>query len=794
MSRKLAKKAAAVAASRKSPVELDHPNPLPRPPTQGSIPAPAENPNPKQPQEPALSDLTHHRMDGGDNVNNSTTKNPAASLSCTITLPAGSERQGKDSAAPTVVAVAAAVNGMSSPGLPNVAATRCLGAAQDLNDEQVRGRKPPTDPTGGASLDGSSVSSDYDHLSTLTEKPPMAQEVDVAVGFLTHLVKKRLNRASPSSLSSSVQKQTNSDESGGKGSNNGFLSRKPKPSKGEQQTVADRGGTLEKRSTSEGSDSGNGEEEEDEVGSPPPRVRSSISEGSINPTGNSSGFTSGFGGGSWPNVAPMLDEAGVDRFGKHLTLVLYEQYSDHWFPRQPWRGSAFRSLSINGKLDLCVVKAAEASGVNSRVLRSCLPAELTVWIDPGQVSYRIGEDGSVCDLFKGEIVIPPPALITPPPSPSKESLPAQQKASTTSMVLNNNCQLQTLPLSAPDGRQVAESGVMESRGNCTGSDMVSSHGPHLFRPIPKCATSAALLEAREIFEANRGRETLPGYPDSIWYSGSTTGFTSNSTAANHLHPSRSISSPSAVSSSYTKVDPLSFMASYPSNHHQQQYHPEVTTREELSKRYSTNIIHSSGSNHPILSTESFLGEYFGEDSVNTLHQHHNSLQSSTNRPAATVAYHQEQPQQRHPHQHHHHSSSNNNTNHHLAESTTTIATTSFYRHPHRNSNNSINQSPHQHLLDDDQQHIGVSEGMRGGLAGHPYQQQQYQDQQEQQQRHPHQQQHSRKPAVAACGRSADDTLTAIDLNTFDQFLCKDNLDRLVEVMGRHPLISAYGSA
>jgi len=51
-------------------------------------------------------------------------------------------------------------------------------------------------------------------------------------------------------------------------------------------------------------------------------------------------------------------------------------------------------------MDPLIGKAASAVGLAQEQLFSSLPIELTLWVDPSEVSYRIGEDGSTCVLYK----------------------------------------------------------------------------------------------------------------------------------------------------------------------------------------------------------------------------------------------------------------------------------------------------------------------------------------------------------------------------------------------------------
>ena len=54
-------------------------------------------------------------------------------------------------------------------------------------------------------------------------------------------------------------------------------------------------------------------------------------------------------------------------------------------------------------MDPLLNKAGAASGVSENELLSFLPSELTVWVDPAEVSYRIGEDGSIGVLFGDDV-------------------------------------------------------------------------------------------------------------------------------------------------------------------------------------------------------------------------------------------------------------------------------------------------------------------------------------------------------------------------------------------------------
>ncbi|XP_026184592.1 protein BTG4 [Mastacembelus armatus] len=86
-----------------------------------------------------------------------------------------------------------------------------------------------------------------------------------------------------------------------------------------------------------------------------------------------------------------LDNDGRDRFAAALTSVLFENYKNHWHPNAPTKGQAYRCLRMNRVRlrDPVLQQACERSAVCYEDLG--LPQELTVWVDPGEVSCRYGE-------------------------------------------------------------------------------------------------------------------------------------------------------------------------------------------------------------------------------------------------------------------------------------------------------------------------------------------------------------------------------------------------------------------
>lgn len=98
-------------------------------------------------------------------------------------------------------------------------------------------------------------------------------------------------------------------------------------------------------------------------------------------------------------VNSPLSESQLLTFKGSLQDVLLQRYRSHWYPEVPTKGSGYRCIRINGKMDPVIEQAGTAVGLNSRQLKKMLPHELTMWIDPEEVSYRIGENGSICVLY-----------------------------------------------------------------------------------------------------------------------------------------------------------------------------------------------------------------------------------------------------------------------------------------------------------------------------------------------------------------------------------------------------------
>jgi protein Tob/BTG len=131
-----------------------------------------------------------------------------------------------------------------------------------------------------------------------------------------------------------------------------------------------------------------------------------------------------------------LTETQLHSFRGSLITVLNEKFRDHWYIENPrkgepqlpfslffrriisifskfqlfnysfvcvcarYLGSGFRCIRVNTEIaDPCITKAAKDCRISALTIRDLLPQEITLWIDPATVCYRIGENGSISCLY-----------------------------------------------------------------------------------------------------------------------------------------------------------------------------------------------------------------------------------------------------------------------------------------------------------------------------------------------------------------------------------------------------------
>lgn len=100
-------------------------------------------------------------------------------------------------------------------------------------------------------------------------------------------------------------------------------------------------------------------------------------------------------------IKPLsLSEAKLNLFQETLRQSLETRYSSCWYPEDPLRGSAYRALTtFHGELDQSIQEAVTAVDHSRKAVERCLPRDFVIWVDHGEVSYRLGDKGSVCVIY-----------------------------------------------------------------------------------------------------------------------------------------------------------------------------------------------------------------------------------------------------------------------------------------------------------------------------------------------------------------------------------------------------------
>ena len=89
-----------------------------------------------------------------------------------------------------------------------------------------------------------------------------------------------------------------------------------------------------------------------------------------------------------------ISESKLASFITIMTDILFKRYEGHWHPGNPERGSGFRCIRLNGQQpDPLISECMRLADI--ALPKDFMTQELTIWVDPGVVSVRIGEDGSI---------------------------------------------------------------------------------------------------------------------------------------------------------------------------------------------------------------------------------------------------------------------------------------------------------------------------------------------------------------------------------------------------------------
>ncbi|GAA5809543.1 hypothetical protein MFLAVUS_002953 [Mucor flavus] len=91
----------------------------------------------------------------------------------------------------------------------------------------------------------------------------------------------------------------------------------------------------------------------------------------------------------------------ISTFKERLGELLKQRFTDHWDSQQPFRGNGYRAISnFNGELDPIILTACNKSACSSKLIRTHLPRDFVLWIDPYSVSYRVGDHGNIMTLYE----------------------------------------------------------------------------------------------------------------------------------------------------------------------------------------------------------------------------------------------------------------------------------------------------------------------------------------------------------------------------------------------------------
>lgn len=88
----------------------------------------------------------------------------------------------------------------------------------------------------------------------------------------------------------------------------------------------------------------------------------------------------------------QLTALQINQFSHKLTRLLHERYANHWYVTQPMKGQAFRCIrlkQVENYIDPVLEQILRECGLSLSQLG--LTNDFTLWIDPGEVSVRFGD-------------------------------------------------------------------------------------------------------------------------------------------------------------------------------------------------------------------------------------------------------------------------------------------------------------------------------------------------------------------------------------------------------------------
>jgi protein Tob/BTG len=105
-------------------------------------------------------------------------------------------------------------------------------------------------------------------------------------------------------------------------------------------------------------------------------------------------------------IGKVVSTQLAQQFRDTLHSKLSDRFKNHWFPATPTKGHAFRCIqSSSGRTDpllaSVLVQVMKGGEKQRRTVIQALPGrgEFTIWIDPGEVTLRVGDRGQLTMLY-----------------------------------------------------------------------------------------------------------------------------------------------------------------------------------------------------------------------------------------------------------------------------------------------------------------------------------------------------------------------------------------------------------
>ena len=96
-----------------------------------------------------------------------------------------------------------------------------------------------------------------------------------------------------------------------------------------------------------------------------------------------------------------LPRRRVNMFGEELEKQIKMKFLNHWHTDKTYKDSGYRCLKLTSDhIDPVFIKAAQDSGLELQEIVKNLPQYFILWIDPGEISYRLVEKGPVRILYE----------------------------------------------------------------------------------------------------------------------------------------------------------------------------------------------------------------------------------------------------------------------------------------------------------------------------------------------------------------------------------------------------------